>query len=47
MRDVDVSIGDQNMTRTLEYTYKYQKTQVPFTGMQDLKDCTHLGGSGK
>ena len=44
MRDVDVSIGDTNMTQTLEYTYKYQKTPVPFSGMQSLKDCVHLGG---
>ncbi|GAK91010.1 ferredoxin-dependent glutamate synthase [Nonlabens ulvanivorans] len=44
MRDVDVSIGDSNMTQTLEYTYKYQKTPVPFKSMQDLKDCLHLGG---
>jgi len=44
MRDVDVSIGDTNMTQTLEYTYKYQKTPVPFHGIQALKDCVHLGG---
>lgn len=47
MRDVDVSIGDQNMTQTLEYSYKYQKTPVPFNGMQELKDCMHLGGASK
>jgi glutamate synthase domain-containing protein 2 len=43
MRDVDVSIND--MTQTLEHTYKYQKTPVPFTKMKDLKQCRHLGGN--
>jgi len=28
----------------LNKTYMYEKTPVPFKGMQDLKDCTHLGG---
>ncbi|PRP66011.1 FMN-binding glutamate synthase family protein [Nonlabens agnitus] len=45
MRDVDVSTGDTNMTQTLEYTYKYQKTPVDFKGMKALKECEHLGGS--
>jgi glutamate synthase domain-containing protein 2 len=44
MQDVDVSIGDHNVVQTLEFTYKYQKTPVPFQSMQHLKDCLHLGG---
>lgn len=44
MRDVDVNIGDMNMAQTLETAYKYEKTPVPFAGMQALKDCVHLGG---
>jgi glutamate synthase domain-containing protein 2 len=44
MRDVDMSTGDANMTQTLEHTFKYQKTPVPFQNMQELKNCLHLGG---
>lgn len=43
MRDVDVSIGDMNMTQTLEYTYKYQKTPVPFNAMKEFHNCPHIG----
>jgi|GEM_PF-3916592 len=44
MNDVDVSIGDHNMTQTLEYTYKYQKTPVAFNNLSALEHCEHLGG---
>lgn len=44
MNDVDVSIGDHNMTQTLEYTYKYQKTPVAFDNLSKLENCPHLGG---
>ena len=44
MEDVDVSLGDKNLTQTLANTYKYNKVKVPFESMQKLKDCTYLGG---
>ena len=47
MADVDVSMGDNNLTQTLRDTYKYDKLLVPFEGMQALKSCNHLGGLAK
>ncbi|UOB17328.1 FMN-binding glutamate synthase family protein [Abyssalbus ytuae] len=44
MDDVDVSIGDRNLTQTLANTYQYNKVKVPFESMRKLKDCTYLGG---
>lgn len=45
MDDVDVSLGDKNLTQTLSATYQYHKTKVPFEGMQALRNCKHLGGN--
>lgn len=44
MEDVDVSMGDNNLTQTLKDTYKYDKVPVKFTSMAELKNCTYLGG---
>lgn len=44
MDDVDVSLGDKNMTQTLAASYSYNKQPVTFTGMQSLKNCEFLGG---
>ena len=44
MDDVDVSLGDRNLTQTLSRTYLYNKMPVPFESMQQLKDCMYLGG---
>ncbi len=44
MDDVDVSIGDKNLTQTLAHTYMYHKDKVPFHGMRSLKECEYLGG---
>ena len=44
MSDVDVSMGDNNQTQTLEVAYGYDKTPVLFKGMKSLYDCQHLGG---
>ncbi|HVD97806.1 MAG TPA: FMN-binding glutamate synthase family protein [Cytophagaceae bacterium] len=46
MQDVDVSMGDNNLTQKLNHTYGYDKIPVPFEGMQKLKDCQYLGGLG-
>ncbi|MFD2552189.1 FMN-binding glutamate synthase family protein [Bizionia sediminis] len=47
MDDVAVNVDDQNLSKELDKTYKYSKTPVPFTNVQSLKDCPHLGGVKK
>ena len=44
MQDLDVNIDDRKLTRTLEATYGYNKTPVPFTNMEALYNCQYLGG---
>lgn len=44
MEDVDISMGDNNRTMSLAVNYEYQKTVVPYSGMEDLLKCDHLGG---
>jgi glutamate synthase domain-containing protein 2 len=44
MQDIDVNVDDRNLTRSLKATYGYDKIPVPFTSMQALYDCSHLGG---
>ncbi|GGH43758.1 glutamate synthase [Mangrovimonas yunxiaonensis] len=44
MHDIDVNVDDHNLSKELDKTYYYNKTEVPFTSMQDLKDCKYLGG---
>lgn len=44
MNDIEVNVDDQNLSKDLDATYMYKKTKVPFSGMQALKDCMHLGG---
>ena len=44
MNDIQVNTESTDVSKLLSATYKYQKTPVPFISMQDLCDCTHLGG---
>ena len=44
MKDIEVNVDDHNLSKELDRTYMYEKTDVPFTSMQALKDCVHLGG---
>lgn len=44
MSDVEINVDDHNLSKELSKTYMYEKTPVPFTSMQDLKDCLYLGG---
>ncbi|UAB74838.1 FMN-binding glutamate synthase family protein [Mesoflavibacter sp. SCSIO 43206] len=44
MNDVEVNVDDHNLSKELDSTYKYHKVEVPFNGIQSLKDCPHLGG---
>mgnify|MGYP001049092499 CR=1 FL=1 len=43
MRDVDLSMGDNNYTMTLQECFEYDKVPIAFKSMQDLKDCEFLG----
>ena len=45
MRDIDVSMGDNNHTKSLESAYGYKKAPVDFVSMQQLLNCPHLGGA--
>ncbi len=45
MDDIEVNVDDHNLSKELSKTYMYQKTEVPFTSMQDLKNCNFLGGN--
>ncbi|WP_033960459.1 FMN-binding glutamate synthase family protein [Psychroserpens jangbogonensis] len=47
MDDVEVNVDDHNLSQELSATYMYHKTKVPFSSMQDLKDCIFLGGNLK
>ncbi|HLV15109.1 MAG TPA: FMN-binding glutamate synthase family protein [Xanthomarina sp.] len=47
MSDISVNVDDQSLSKELDSTYMYHKVPVPFTSMQDLKDCKYLGGVKK
>jgi hypothetical protein len=44
MEDVQVNVDDIDLQRNLASTYGYNKTKVPFNGVQDLYSCEYLGG---
>lgn len=44
MDDVQVNVDDNDLNRSLATTYGYNKTVVPFKNVQELKDCSYLGG---
>ncbi len=44
--EIDFAVTDKNLLTTMNDIYKYDKTIVPLEGMQNLKDCAHLGGKG-
>jgi glutamate synthase domain-containing protein 2 len=46
MDDIDLSMGDNNLTQTLRSSYGYEKVAVRFKSMQSLKVCEYLGGIG-
>lgn len=47
MRDIDISCGDNNKTLNLDEAYEYEKTEVPFSSMNELFECEYIGGLGK
>ena len=44
MTDIEINIDGNDLAKDLSRTYMYEKTKVPFNGMQSLKDCKYLGG---
>lgn len=44
MEDIEMNVDDHNLTKEFDNTFGYEKTKVPFNGMQALKNCLHLGG---
>jgi hypothetical protein len=42
-----MSCGDNNKTITLEQAFSYEKEEVEFSSMNDIYNCTYLGGLGK
>ncbi|MBT8185045.1 MAG: FMN-binding glutamate synthase family protein, partial [Eudoraea sp.] len=44
MEDIQLNVDDDFLHSNLKATYKYEKAIVPFSGMQALYDCPHLGG---
>jgi glutamate synthase domain-containing protein 2 len=45
MDDVDISMGDNNRTVPLSDNYGYLKTIVPYSDIDSLLSCEHLGGN--
>jgi len=45
MKDIEIAMGDNNKTISLKASYQYEKEEVPFNGMKELKDCAYLGGN--
>ena len=47
MDDVEFSLGDRNLVKTLADSFGYNKTKTDFESVQDCMDCEHLGGHYK
>jgi glutamate synthase domain-containing protein 2 len=47
MQDIDVNVDDRNLSEELNKTYMYEKTIVPFHGINAIKSCEFLGGNYK
>jgi glutamate synthase domain-containing protein 2 len=47
MEDVDLSMGDNNLTMTLKACYGYEKDKVEFTSVESILNCPYLGGLKK
>ena len=47
MHDIEVGMGEAKSTQSLESSFGYEKTPVPFISVKDLLNCPHLGGLGQ
>ncbi len=44
MKDVDMGMGDNHYTKSLNKTFGYEKSEVEFQHMAHLHVCPHMGG---
>ena len=44
MDDVEFSLGDKNLLKTLADSFGYHKTKIDFPGVKSFLDCEYLGG---
>lgn len=47
MDDIEMNVDDHHLSKELDRTYMYHKTTIPYNTMQELKDCSFLGGNHK
>lgn len=47
MDDIQMSVGDKNVIKTLEQIFSYLKAPVEFTSIKDIASCPYLGGNYK
>jgi len=45
MEDVEFSLGDKNLVKTLADSFGYNKAIVPFEGVSNCMTCEYLGGN--
>ena len=45
MDDIEFSLGDRNLIKTLAESFGYNKVPVQFTSVGDCMTCPHLGGN--
>ena len=45
MDDVDMTVGDKNLIKTLAESFMYNKCEVEFESMKVLSECEYLGGN--
>ena len=43
--DVEINLSDKNLAKTLATTFSYHKDEVNFASVQQLLECSHLGGN--
>jgi glutamate synthase domain-containing protein 2 len=46
MEDIEISMGNNNLTQSLRMTYEYEKEKVKYSNMETLRTCEYLGGLG-
>lgn len=44
MDDVDLTVGDKNLIKTLAQSFMYHKVPVPFESVKEIAKCQYLGG---
>ncbi len=45
MEDIDISVGINNKTESLNLVYGYEKTPIPFKGYEYIKKCSYRGAN--